>query len=175
MKSITATYIIGNKNKGTIGRIKELSNTITKDWDKIIKENVIPKSATRNYDMKGLLTEIQSLAEERALMKLYIQCINIGFTKFTELPKNNNYYNIFLLSEKNEQMFKLCKIKTLNPKLKRAKGKKALEETEELTSDYIKSLKNKLQLEINKLEKDIENFNNKAELEIESPASLLAA
>lgn len=53
--------------------------------------------------------------------------------------------------------------------------KKAMEETEELTFDFIKNLKNKLQLEINKLEKDIETFNNKASLEIEAPAMSLAA
>lgn len=175
MKSITSAYIIGNKSKGKIGRIKEISNEITSYWNKIKAENIIPKGAKRNYDMKGLLAAIQTLSEERALLKLYNQCINMGYKKFTELPKDNNYYNIFLLSEKTEQLFHLSKIKTLNTKLKRAKGKKAMEETEELTFDFIKNLKNKLQLEINKLEKDIETFNNKASLEIEAPAMSLAA
>ena len=99
----------------------------------------------------------------------------MGYKKFTELPKDNNYLNIFTLCEKTEQLFHLSKIKTLDPKLKRSKGKKNLDKTEELTSAYIAGLKNKLQLEINKINKDITDFNEKAELNIEAPALSLAA
>lgn len=167
MKSITSKYIITRR--------KELSNEITKYWNIIKNENVIPTGAKRNFDLKALILDIQAKAEERILLKLYLQCINMGYKKFSELPITNNYLDIFTLSEKQEQLFHLSKIKTLDPKLKRSKGKKNLDKTEELTSAYIAGLKNKLQLEINKINKDITDFNEKAELNIEAPALSLAA
>lgn len=167
MKSITSKYIITKR--------KELSNEITKYWNIIKNENVIPKGATRNFDLKKLLEKIQEMADERILLKLYLQCINMGYKKFSELPATNNYLAIFTLCEKQEQLFHLSKIKTIDPKLKRAKGKKGLNNSEELTSAYISTLKNKLQLEINKLNKDIEDFNESAILNIESAPMSLAA
>jgi hypothetical protein len=167
MKSITSKYIITRR--------KELSNEITKYWNIIKNENVIPTGAKRNFDLKALILDIQAKAEERILLKLYLQCINMGYKKFSELPITNNYLDIFTLSEKQEQLFHLSKIKTLDPKLKRAKGKKNLDKTEELTSAYISSLKAKLQLKINALNKKIEDFNNSAELNIEEAPLSLAA
>lgn len=167
MKSITSKYIITRR--------KELSNEITKYWNIIKNENVIPTGAKRNFDLKALILDIQAKAEERILLKLYLQCINMGYKKFSELPITNNYLDIFTSSEKQEQLFHLSKIKTLDPKLKRAKGKKNLDKTEELTSAYISSLKAKLQLEINALNKKIEDFNNGAELNIEEAPLSLAA
>ena len=167
MKSITSKYIITRR--------KELSNEITKYSNIIKNENVIPTGAKRNFDLKALILDIQAKAEERILLKLYLQCINMGYKKFSELPITNNYLDIFTLSEKQEQLFHLSKIKTLDPKLKRAKGKKNLDKTEELTSAYISSLKAKLQLEINALNKKIEDFNNSAELNIEEAPLSLAA
>ena len=167
MKSITSKYA---KN-----RRDELSKDITKYWTIIKNENIISKETIRNYDLKVLLTKIQEMAEERILMKLYLQCINMGYKKFSDLPAENNYYTIFSLSEKQEQLFHLGKIKTIDPKLKRAKGKKNLNISEELTSAYISNIKNKLQIEINKLNKDLEDFNDKAELDIESAPICLAA
>lgn len=167
MKSITSKYIITRR--------KELSNEITKYWNIIKNENVIPTGAKRNFDLKALILDIQAKAEERILLKLYLQCINMSYKKFSELPITNNYLDIFTLSEKQEQLFHLSKIKTLDPKLKRAKGKKNLDKTEELTSAYISSLKAKLQLEINALNKKIEDFNNGAELNIEEAPLSLAA
>lgn len=167
MKSITSKYA---KN-----RRDELSKDITKYWTIIKNENIISKETIRNYDLKVLLTKIQEMAEERILMKLYLQCINMGYKKFSDLPAENNYYTIFSLSEKQEQLFHLGKIKTIDPKIKRAKGKKNLNISEELTSAYISNIKNKLQIEINKLNKDLEDFNNKAELDIESAPICLAA
>lgn len=167
MKSITSKYAKTNRDN--------LSKEITKYWNIIKNENVISKEATRNFNLKAVLSKIQEMAEERMLMKLYLQCINMGYKKFSELPVNNNYLTIFMLSEKNEQLFHLNKIRTIDPKIKRAKGKKGLNITEELTSSYITTLKNKLQLEINKLNKDLEDFNDSAELNIESAPLSLAA
>lgn len=167
MKSITSKYIINRR--------KELSNDITKYWNIIKNENIIPKDGKRNYDLKTLLTKIEEMADERILLKLYLQCINMGYKKFSELPETNNYLAIYTLSEKTEQMFHLSKIRTIDQKLKRSKGKKNLNTTEELTSAFINTKINKLQLEINKLQKDIEDFNNNATLDIESAAISLAA
>lgn len=167
MKSITSKYIINRR--------KELSNDITKYWNIIKNENVIPKGGKRNYDLKTLLTKIEEMADERILLKLYLQCINMGYKKFSELPETNNYLAIYTLSEKAEQMFHLSKIRTIDQKLKRSKGKKNLNTTEELTSAFINTKINKLQLEVNKLQKDIEDFNNNATLDIESAAISLAA
>ena len=44
MKSITSIYLLGDKNKGKIGRIKEISNEITFYWNKI-KERDCHKQA----------------------------------------------------------------------------------------------------------------------------------
>lgn len=167
MKSITSKYIITQR--------KELSNNITKYWNIIKNENIIPVGATRNFDLDSLLNLIFDMSSERIMLKLYLQCINMGYKKFSELPADNNYLAIFTLSEKTEQLFHLSKIKTIDPKLKRAKGKKNLKNTEKFTFDYINNLRNKLQLEINKLTKEIEDFNNNAELDIESAPMSLAA
>lgn len=167
MKSITSKYAKDRRDT--------LSKEITKYWTIIKNENIISKQTVRNYDLKAVLSKIQEMAEERILMKLYLQCINMGYKNFSELPTENNYYTIFTLSEKQEQLFHLGKIKTIDPKIKRAKGKKALKVTEELTSAYISNMKNKIQLEINKLNKDLEDFNEKAELNIESAPISLAA
>lgn len=171
MKSITSKYIITRR--------KEISNTITKNWDIIAKYNITPKNLPTKhkcpYDLKKLIEENIELMEERILLKLYLQCINMGYKKFSELPATNNYINIYTLSERSEYLFKLNHIPTLNKALKRATGKKNMNETEILTSDYINSLKKPLELEIIDLQKKIEDFNNAAELDIEEPAASLAA
>lgn len=165
MESITSKYIITRR--------KELSNEITKYWNIIKNENVISKESKRNYDLKALLTKIDEMADERMMLKLYLQCINMGYKKFSELPITNNYLAIFELSEKSEQLFHLSKIRTIDQKLKRTKGKKNLDTTEELTAAFIGARINKIQLKVNELEKQIEDFNNKAALDITKPAKSL--
>lgn len=163
------------KSKDIINTRKRLDNDITRYWKIIKTENIVPKEMKRHYDIKKLLETIQDLSAERVQIKLYLQCINMGLKKLSDLPEDNNYKNIFLLSEKREQLVQLGYIKTIDPKLKRAKGKSNLKVTEELTSAYITKLKNSLQLEINKLEKDIEDFNDNLEFEVETPLISLVA
>ena len=163
------------KSNDIINTRKRLDNDITRYWKIIKTENIVPKEMNRHYDIKKLLETIQKLSAERIQIKLYLQCINMGLKKLSDLPEDNNYKNIFLLSEKREQLVQLGYIKTIDPKLKRAKGKSNLKVTEELTSAYIAKLKNSLQLEINKLEKDIEDFNNNLEFEVETPLLSLVA
>lgn len=163
---IKANTIIEKRNK--------LSTDITKYWNIIKSENVVPKGYKRNYDLKAIISQIKEMADERILTKLYIQCINMGYTKFTDLKTENNYVNIFTLSEKKEQLFHMNKIRTLDTKEKRKKGKKNMDETEELTKQFIQKEINTLQLEINALEKSIKDFNDNAEFDISSPAKSLA-
>lgn len=167
MKTIKSTYA---KN-----RIKELSNTITRYWNIIKVENIVNKNNKRNYNLKEVYNQIIELSEERILMKLYLQCINMGYKKFSELSENSIYPTIFKLSEYNERHFHLSKIKTIDPKFKRAKGKKNINVTEELTYQFINTEKNKIQLIINELSKKLDDFNSSTELDIESaPMSLVA-
>ena len=167
MKTIKSTYA---KN-----RIKELSNNITKYWNIIKTENVVSKESKRNYDLKAVYNEILNMSEERVLMKLYLQCINMGFKKFSELSPDSIYITIFKLSEYNERNFHLSKVRTLDPRLKRAKGKKNLKYTEELTVQFINAEKSKLQMQINELVKKLDDFNNDAELDTEIAPLALAA
>lgn len=164
---ITATSAISTRDL--------LSKEIMKNWGIIRSENLIDKNASRNYDMKALLNRIEKLAKERIKMKLYTQLINMGFAKFSDLPKNSLYPIIFELSEKNEQFVQLGLIPTLDAKLKAKKGKAKISKTEELTSAFIKQKREKLQLEINDLKKKIENYNATATLDIEEISVALAA
>lgn len=151
-----------------------ISKEITKYWNIIKSENVVPKKYKRNYDLQAVLNQIKELAEERILLKLYLQCINMGITKFSEL-KDNNYLTIFTLSEKNEQDFHLSKVPTLNTLEKRKKGKKNMDSTEIFTSQFIAKQRNALKLDITSLMKKLEDFNNSAKLDISAPAASLAA
>ena len=65
MKSITSKYIITRR--------KELSNEITKYWNIIKNENVIPTGAKRNFDLKALILDIQAKAEERRAMAIALE------------------------------------------------------------------------------------------------------
>lgn len=156
-------------------RRDELSKEITKLWNIIKRENVVPKAYRRNYDMEATLATIKELAEERILMKLYLQCINMGYEKFSELKANNNYITIFTLSEKQEQLFHLGKVPTINTLKKRKVGKKNLGENEVFTYQALAKKRNELQLEINSLTKQLEEFNEKASLDITAPAANMAA
>lgn len=79
MKSITSKYAKTRRD--------ELSKEITKYWNIIKNENVISTEAKRNFDLKVMLTKISEMSEERLLMKLYLQCINMGYKKFSDLQQ----------------------------------------------------------------------------------------
>ena len=175
MKSntINLSYITANT---AITTRDNLSKEITRNWGIIRSENLIDKSEKRNYDMKALLSLIEKLSKERIKMKLYTQLINMGFTNVNELPSNSLYPIIFELSEKNEMFVQLGLIRTIDPKIKAKKGKKGISKTEELTFNFIKSKREKLQLEINDLKKKIADYNENAKLCItEKVAESLAA
>lgn len=165
MKS-KATKIIATRDR--------LSNDITKYWNIIYVENVVNRNYKRNYDLKELFAQIQSMAEQRAMTKLKALCLNIGFKKFSDLPTDCIQISIFKLSELQEQKVRLGKIRTLDPKMKTAKGKKNLKKTEVLTSDWIKARIKEIDLQIIELKKKIEDFNENTELEEDAPMAIAA-
>jgi len=99
----------------------------------------------------------------------------MGIFKFSEVPMDNIQLDIFRLAEMKEIKVKLGKIRTINPKLKAAKGKKALNKTEVLTSNWIKARIKDIDLKITEIEKKISDFNESHELDEEKAPMSLAA
>lgn len=154
---------------------KKLDKDIAYYWRIIYSENVVNNNITRQYDMKKLLDLINDLSIQRVQAKLDSLVINLGFSKRSDLPASSIFPTIYELSEKNEQLVKLRGLETINPRLKRLKGKKGLKVNEEITADYKKKLMEGLQLEINRLNKILFDFNEKAELDISTAYMSLVA
>ena len=153
----------------------KLSNEISKYWNIISKQNVLPKMLKRTHDLKKLYTEINNLADQRALVKLKLIAINMGYKKFSDLPAELNQYDVFKLCELNEIKVKLQRIPVLNPTLKAKKGKKALTKSEELTSHWIKARIQEIDIKIIKLQEKLTKFNEEAEFDdSEAPLALAA-
>lgn len=153
----------------------KLSNEISKYWNIISKQNVLPKMLKRTHDLKKLYTEINNLADQRALVKLKLIAINMGYKKFSDLPAELNQYDVFKLCELNEIKVKLQRIPILNPTLKAKKGKKALTKSEELTSNWIKARIQEIDIKIIKLQEKLTKFNEEAEFDDSEAPSALAA
>lgn len=165
MKS-KATKIIETRDR--------LSNDITKYWNIIHVENVVNRNYKRHYDLKQVFATVQELAEQRVMAKLKALCLNMGFKRFNDLPADCIQISIFRLSELQEQKVRLSKVKTISPKLKAAKGKKNLNKTEALTSDWIKARIKELDLQIIEIKQKIADFNENNELEEDAPMALVA-
>ena len=96
----------------------------------------------------------------------------MGYTNFSEFKKDTNYENIYLLNEKKEEFVQLSMINCMNPAYKSKMGKK-IKTVETFSKEKLTALKKELTLEINALEKKIEDFNNDTELEISDIDSAL--
>lgn len=165
------------KSKNIIEKRNTLNKEITKYWAIIRQENIMSKAAIEagmgsGFDLKALYNCIKQKAEMRIKTKLYLQALNMGYTDFSEFKKDTNYENIYTLNEKKEQLVQLGMINCLNPAYKSKKGKK-LTTIETFSKEKLSNLKNELQLEINSLEKKIEDFNNNTELEISEKDNML--
>lgn len=152
----------------------KLSAEITRYWSIINAENVIKKGFTRNYNLKELLTLIKILAEEQVNVKLRILCANMGI-KFRDLSPESNQITVFRYGALKEYYVKLTMVKTIDPVLKAKKGKKNLRETEELTSNYLKSRAAEVLLQVNELNKKMIEFNETTEIEEDGAPMHLAA
>lgn len=173
MKSITTNI----KPNILITKRDKLTDEISRYWRIIKTENVIKKGFKRNYDLKTLLVTIRAMYDELLIVKLRIQCANMGM-KFKDLPKDANIINIYKLSSLNEYYVKLGELiekHTINPVLKAKKGKRALTITEELTRSYLRGKQNECTLNLNELRKAIADFNDNTDLSDDSALLFLIA
>lgn len=173
MKSITTNI----KPNILITKRDKLTDEISRYWRIIKTENVIKKGFKRNYDLKALLVTICAMYDELLIVKLRIQCANMGM-KFKDLPKDANIINIYKLSSLNEYYVKLGELiekHTINPVLKAKKGKRALTITEELTRSYLRGKQNECTLNLNELRKAIADFNDNTDLSDDSAPLFLIA
>lgn len=157
-----------------IAKRDQLTTDINKYWRIINTENVIKKGFSRNYDMKVLLEKIKELYEEQVVVKLRIQCVNMGM-KLRELSPDANVVNIYRLSAMKEYSIRLGIVNTINPTQKAKKGKRKLPVTEVLTHNYIKARQAECQLVINELDKKVKEFNSKMKVDLSEAPMCLAA
>ena len=152
-----------------------ICKTKTKYWRIIRSENVMSKKAKAagmgsGFDLNQLYNEILQMSDTLIKIKLMLNAINNGITKFNyEEAKKTHYYTIYAACEKKEQLAhweEILKKSTINPTTKAKAGIKGTGKIETFTSAKITAIKKKLLLEINKLDADIAKFNDTAELEI---------
>lgn len=151
---------------------KKIDSEITTNAHIIRDENVMSKKAKAagqgsGKDLKALYNYIQQLREKRIMLKGMMQYLNIGNTTFNyEEFKKTNYFAIFAACEAKEDIALLKMIKTLDPKTKAQKGKKALASIETFSKEKISQLIHDQQLEINKFNAALEAFNTGTDIEI---------
>ena len=167
---------------------KKLDETITKYWHIIKTENVMAKKAVEagigsGLDLKELYNQITQMSETRIKLKLMLNAINNGISSFNyEEEKKKHYYTIFAACEEKEKLAHWKEIikKTIDPKEKARKGSKGTGKREIFSSAKITSLMNSIQLNINKHDAAIEDYNNKTTIEFDTTndseiAKLIAA
>ena len=161
-KSITTDI----KPNTLITKRDSITSEISRYWKITATENVIKKGVSRNYDLKSLLVRIKALYDQLILIKLRIQCANMGM-KLKDLPKDANIINIYKLSALNEYYVKLdemMKKHTINPILKAKKGKRNLGITEKITRNYFRNKQSECLITLNELRKAIADFNDNTDL-----------
>lgn len=146
---------------------KKLDETITKYWHIIKTENVMSLKAIKagigsGFDLKELYNKITQMAETRIKLKLMLNAINNGISTFNyEEEKKKHYYTIFAACEEKEKVAHWKDIikKTIDPKEKARKGVKGTGRREIFTSAKITQLINDIQLNINKFDAKLEEYN----------------
>lgn len=162
---------------------KKLDETITKYWHIIKTENVMSNKAIKagigsGLDLKELYNKITQMTETRIKIKLMLNAINNGtFTFNYEEEKKKHYYTIYAANEEKEKLSHWKDIikKTIDPKEKARKGLKGIGKREIFSSAKITSLINGIQLNINKFDAKIEEYNNKTSISIGDENSDIAS
>lgn len=155
---------------------KKIDSEITTNAHIIRDENVISKKAKAagqgsGKDLKALYNYIQQLRTKRIMLKGMIQYLNMGITTFNyEDFKKTNYFAIFSACEAKEDIALLKMIKTLDPKTKAQKGKKALASIETFSKEKITQLIHDQQLNANKYDAMLEKFNTDTKIDITNNA-----
>ena len=147
---------------------KKLDETITKYWHIIKTENVMSNKAVNagvgsGLDLKELYNKITQMSTTRIKLKLMLNAINNGISSFNyEDEKKKHYYTIFAACEEKEKVAHWKDIikKTIDPKEKARKGMKGTGRREIFSSAKITQLINDIQLNINKYDAKIEEYNN---------------
>lgn len=152
----------------------DIEGRINRYWNIIEKENVVPKSKIRNYDLKAIINEFKGLYDQLVDVKLRIQCANLGI-KYKDLPSDANIINVYRYSALSDYKKRLTMIMnkfTIPTKTKIKYGKRKLRVSEELSSDYLKKLIDECTLPLNALQKSIADFNENVTIEDEVPTYL---
>jgi replicative superfamily II helicase len=139
--------------KSLIEKREILIKEIKKNWERIKLYNSIPKNITRQFDVKVVYDLIKVEALKLVKVKVAIQAINMGLKSMNDLPENNSYESIYILSQLKEQKVKLKQIPT--------RGDDVI-----LSKKFIESEIAKLDLEIDKIETELEKYNSSAEFDI---------
>lgn len=180
-----------NINSAAIIKLRdEICATKTRYWRIIKSENVMSKKAKAagmgsGFDLAALHNKILQMTEQLIKIKLMLQAINNASSNKVDFnyeeAKKTHYYNIFRACELKEQLShweEILKKSTINPALKAKAGAKGTGKTETFTSAKITSIKKNLQLEINKIDAKIAEFNENTTLTIADDndiATMLAA
>ena len=164
-------------SKDIIALRNEICATKTRYWRIIQAENVMTIKAKKakvgsGMDLAVLYNKILQMSETLIKLKLMLNAINNGIKTFNyDDAKKTHYYNIYRACELKEQLAhweEILKKATINPAAKAKAGKAGTGKKETFTSAKIGSIKNKLQLEINKVDEEIARFNNEATLTIDN-------
>lgn len=134
------------KRDNLIADIKDL-------WLKINKNNVFPIGARQQFDLNEVYKQISKKELDLVKTKLSIQAINMGFKTLNALPIDNVYTQIYLLQQLKERKVKLERVNT----------RKNETETVVLTKSFIDSELKKVSNDIDKIQKEINEFNSNVE------------
>lgn len=153
-----------------------LSKTISYYWKIIESTNLMSKKAVREgyrkYDLKQLYNSITQMAMNRVKSKLLMNAINSGVKKFDfKNITKDHYYRIYMLNELNEQKAHITCLKlkhTINPATKAQAGKAGLSKDEVFTNAKCAQLIADLDIKIQAIRADIEEFNKNATIEIDN-------
>jgi len=121
-------------------------------WYKIYKFNVIPTGMTPDFDLAKIYKEINSASQELLQTKLAIQAMNMGLKSMKDLPENNLYSQIYLLSQLKEHKVKLEKLPT----------KKGEKENIVLTEAFVAKELKSVNAELIRVQGEIDAWNAKS-------------
>jgi len=140
---------MGNQN--TISKIAENIKVMKKNWDIIRQFNIYDKGRKPDFDLKKIYESNLKLEKEIVELKLDSLAFNLGLKSRDELPKNNAYTTIYILSQ----------LKSKRDNLKTIKANK--DKDQEVVFDYktIREEINRISKEILRLENELTLFNNK--------------
>lgn len=175
MNKTTSTKL--NINDIIATRVK-ICDTKTKFWKIIMSENKMSKKAKAanvgsGMDLNVVYNKILQMTNHLIKIKLMINNINNGDLTFDfDTEKSKHYYNIYLASELKEQYAKWKELvqrkKFIDPAAKSKAGKKGTGFVETFSYHKIKSIMDKLELDINAVDAKIKKYNDDNSIEITS-------